>query len=116
MVSQMVVVDSAAVNTFLTTMFLRHISNRACQTIVYSCLLGQYNLPHVLQVHNVQELPKYDVQVIVFVFISVFSIKCRLRFHSKIELILLMKMKLSCLTLLVFSWFDIVFIFRFIIL
>uniref|UniRef100_A0A1I8ESL2 DFDF domain-containing protein n=1 Tax=Wuchereria bancrofti TaxID=6293 RepID=A0A1I8ESL2_WUCBA len=65
MVSQMVVLDSAAVNTFLTTMFLRHISNRACQTIVYSCLLGQYNLPHVLQVHDVQELPKHDVQLIV---------------------------------------------------
>ncbi|VDK83322.1 unnamed protein product, partial [Onchocerca ochengi] len=65
MVSQIVVLDSAAVNTFLTTMFLRHISNRACQTVVYSCLLGQYNLPHVLQVHNVQELPKQDVQLIV---------------------------------------------------
>ncbi|KAK6105546.1 hypothetical protein QQG55_20655 [Brugia pahangi] len=65
MVSQMVVLDSAAVNTFLTTMFLRHISNRACQTVVYSCLLGQYNLPHVLQVHDVQELPKHDVQLIV---------------------------------------------------
>uniref|UniRef100_A0A0R3RKB1 ULP_PROTEASE domain-containing protein n=1 Tax=Elaeophora elaphi TaxID=1147741 RepID=A0A0R3RKB1_9BILA len=65
MVSQMVVLDSAAVNTFLTTMFLRHVSNRACQTIVYSCLLGQYNLPHVLQVHNVQQLPKHDVQLVV---------------------------------------------------
>uniref|UniRef100_A0A915PWJ0 DFDF domain-containing protein n=1 Tax=Setaria digitata TaxID=48799 RepID=A0A915PWJ0_9BILA len=65
MVSQMVVLDSAAVNTFLTTMFLRHISNRACQTVVYSCLLGQYNLPHVLQVHNVQELPKHGVQLVV---------------------------------------------------
>ncbi|EJD75763.1 hypothetical protein LOAG_17150 [Loa loa] len=65
MVNQLVVLDSAAVNTFLTTMFLRHISNRACQTVVYSCLLGQYNLPHVLQVHNVQELPKHDVQLIV---------------------------------------------------
>ncbi|VBB26543.1 unnamed protein product [Acanthocheilonema viteae] len=65
MVSQIVVLDSAAVNTFLTTMFLRHVSNRACQTVVYSCLLGQYNLPHVLQVHNVQELPKHDVQLIV---------------------------------------------------
>ncbi|CAG9537229.1 unnamed protein product [Cercopithifilaria johnstoni] len=65
MVSQMVVLDSATVNTFLTTMFLRHVSNRACQTFVYSCLLGQYNLPHVLQVHDVQELPKHDVQLIV---------------------------------------------------
>lgn len=68
----MVVLDSAAVNTFLTTMFLRHISNRACRTVVYSCLLGQYNLPHVLQVHNVQELPKRDVQVFIFVIFRVF--------------------------------------------
>ncbi|KAM3722244.1 Tryptophan synthase alpha chain [Dirofilaria immitis] len=65
MVSQIVVLDSAAVNTFLTTMFLRHISNRACQTVVYSCLLGQYNLPHVLQVHNVQELPKDGIELVV---------------------------------------------------
>lgn len=70
MVKQIVVLDSAAVNTFLTTMFLRHISNRACQTVVYSCLLGQYNLPHVLQVHDVKELPKHNVQVIIFIFIS----------------------------------------------
>lgn len=83
MVSQMVVLDSAAVNTFLTTMFLRHVSNRACQTVVYSCLLGQYNLPHVLQVHNVQELPKHDVQVIVLVFISVFPIKYLLDFIAR---------------------------------
>lgn len=67
MVGQVVVIDSAAVNTFLTTMFLRHISNRACKTVVYSCLLGQYNLPHVDQVHEVGNLPKVNVQLVVAV-------------------------------------------------
>lgn len=82
MVGQIVVIDSAAVNTFLTTMFLRHISNRACKTVVYSCLLGQYNLPHVDQVHEVGGLPRVNVQVTVSLLLQVRSFNCETVFNN----------------------------------
>uniref|UniRef100_A0A183EYN3 SAM-dependent MTase TRM10-type domain-containing protein n=1 Tax=Gongylonema pulchrum TaxID=637853 RepID=A0A183EYN3_9BILA len=56
---------SADANTFLTTMFLRHISNRACKTVIYSCLIGQYNFPHVTQVPHIGKLPTANVQLVI---------------------------------------------------
>ncbi|VDN01105.1 unnamed protein product [Thelazia callipaeda] len=71
MVSQVVVLDSATVNTYLTAMFLRHISNRACQTVIYPCTLGPYDLPFVRQVRRIEELPKDNIQLIVVLCPSV---------------------------------------------